>query len=276
MVHRSTGCLLCVKRRVKCDEKRPSCMRCERYGKTCPGYDRGFKFVTAKPHRSQRRPKQSNFTEGQSWAAPVPGDASDADHENTGVWTVRRLSSDLGDLYVTQCLDKLTDEISQPFPTTSGYVISRWFLLFPSIYGRNRTLDSAMKAFVAHHVGNVTLNKQAIQYARSTYGEALGRLRKSLSSSSEALSSEIYCSVLILCLYEVRIQPFNNRHCAKFFLQLFADTDRGDVWMSHARALSQLTEARGPSRYQTELDNILLKASRGLIVCCSWNLMAKD
>ncbi|KAL3490436.1 hypothetical protein BJX62DRAFT_225863 [Aspergillus germanicus] len=252
MVHRSTGCLLCVKRRVKCDEKRPSCMRCERYGKTCPGYDRGFKFVTAKPHRSQRRPKPSNFTEGRSLAVPVPGDASDADHENTGVWTVRRLSPDSGDLYVTQCLDKLTDEISQPFPTTSGYVISRWFLLFPSIYGRNRTLDSAMKAFVAHHVGNVTLNKQAIQYARSTYGEALGRLRKSLSSSSEALSSEIYCSVLILCFYE-----------------LFADTDRGDVWMSHARALSQLTEARGPSRYQTELDNILLKASRGLIVMYS-------
>ncbi|CEN61210.1 hypothetical protein ASPCAL07873 [Aspergillus calidoustus] len=69
-----------------------------------------------------------------------------------------------------------------------------------------------------------------------------------LQATLSTLSPEIYCSVLILCLYE-----------------LFADTDRGDVWMSHARALSQLTEARGPSRYQTELDSVLLKASRGLI-----------
>ncbi|KAL2810236.1 hypothetical protein BJX63DRAFT_434404 [Aspergillus granulosus] len=47
------------------------------------------------------------------------------------------------------------------------------------------------------------------------------------------------------------------------------DADRGDIWMSHARALSQLTQARGPSRYQTEFDNTLLKASRGLIVMYS-------
>jgi hypothetical protein len=211
MVQRSTGCLLCVKRRVKCDERLPDCMRCERYGKSCPGYDRGFKFVTAKPYRSQRRGKPSASPKGRSWTAATPGNALDAESERTGVWTVGRLSLGLGDLNVTQCLDKLTDEISQPFPTTSGYVISRWLLLFPSIYGRNRTLDSAMKAFVAHHVGNVTLNKQAIQYARSTYVEALGKLRKSLDNSSEALSPEIYCSVLILCLYEVRTPPSTIR-----------------------------------------------------------------
>ncbi|KAL2825247.1 hypothetical protein BJY01DRAFT_160316 [Aspergillus pseudoustus] len=252
MVLRSTGCLLCVKRRVKCDERFPKCMRCERYGKPCPGYERGFKFVTAKPYRSQRRQKSVVSTGGQNGAATASGYGSDTEHESTGIRAVKRLSPEPGDLNVTQCLNNLTDEISQPFPISSGYVISRWFLLFPSIYGRNRTLDSAMKAFVAHHIGNVTLSKQAIQYARTAYGEALSRLRKSLNCPSECLSSEIYCSVLLLCLYE-----------------LFADVDRGDVWMSHARALSQLTEARGPSRYQTELDNTLLKASRGLIVMYS-------
>ncbi|KAL2811646.1 hypothetical protein BJX63DRAFT_269595 [Aspergillus granulosus] len=200
MVHRSTGCLLCVKRKVKCDERLPNCMRCETYGKPCPGYERGFKFVTAKPYRSQRRPKSSISTSEQNGVVPTPGNSLDTELENTGAWTVRDISPELGDLNMVQCLNNLTDEISQPFPTTSGFVISRWFLLFPSIYGRNRTLDSAMKAFAAHHVGNVTLNKQAVQYARSTYGEALGRLRKSLNRSSECLSSEIYCSVLLLCL----------------------------------------------------------------------------
>lgn len=36
--------------------------------------------------------------------------------------------------------------------------------------------------------------------------------------------------------------------------------------MSHAKGLTQLTKARGSSRYKTEFDGILLKASRGLIV----------
>ncbi|KAL2867156.1 Zn(II)2Cys6 transcription factor domain-containing protein [Aspergillus lucknowensis] len=250
MVHRSSGCLLCVKRRVKCDERVPGCVRCETYGKPCPGYERGFKFVAGKPYRSPRRPKSSNQQGQQSRASSTSDDSQPAtDYEFTLVDRAQPSSLGLGNLNLTQCLNTLTDEISQPFPTTSGYVISRWFLFLPSIYGRNKTLDSAMKAFVAHHVGNVTLNQKAVLYGRSAYGEALGRLRKSLNVPSEYVSSEIYCSVLLLCLYE-----------------LFTNTDRGDVWMSHARALSQLTKARGPSFFQTELDNILLKASRGLIV----------
>lgn len=39
--------------------------------------------------------------------------------------------------------------------------------------------------------------------------------------------------------------------------------------MKHAKALSQLTEIRGCGRYVNEFDLTLLKASRGLIVCCS-------
>ncbi|KAL2825290.1 hypothetical protein BDW59DRAFT_73765 [Aspergillus cavernicola] len=252
MVQRSTGCLLCIKRRVKCDERLPGCMRCETYGNLCPGYERGFKFVTAKPYRSKRQPTPSSFGDEQSYASATPKRSHKVDYQFNALKKARLQLPGLEDLNVTQCLNILTDEISQPFPTTSGYVISRWFLLFPSLYGRSRTLDSAMKAFVARHIGNVTLNKQAVQYARSAYVEALNRLRFSLNDSSQCISSEVYCAVLLLCLYE-----------------LFADTDRGDVWMTHTKGLIHLTKARGRSCYQTELDCILLKASRGLIVMYS-------
>jgi hypothetical protein len=33
-----SGCLTCKKRRVKCDETRPACNRCSRFGRTCAGY----------------------------------------------------------------------------------------------------------------------------------------------------------------------------------------------------------------------------------------------
>ncbi|KAE9363317.1 hypothetical protein N431DRAFT_357255 [Stipitochalara longipes BDJ] len=50
-----TGCWTCKNRRVKCDEGRPSCQKCQRYGTECGGYlPRGKKseservFITAK------------------------------------------------------------------------------------------------------------------------------------------------------------------------------------------------------------------------------------
>ncbi|KAK7952558.1 uncharacterized protein PG986_008286 [Apiospora aurea] len=47
-VPRSTACALCLSRRVKCDEIRPSCSNCVKYGADCPGYARGVKFVAGK------------------------------------------------------------------------------------------------------------------------------------------------------------------------------------------------------------------------------------
>lgn len=69
-VPRSTGCSTCVKRRIKasllssvrvdilikhqCDETRPECDNCLKYGTKCPGYDKGLKFVIGKPLRTKR------------------------------------------------------------------------------------------------------------------------------------------------------------------------------------------------------------------------------
>ncbi|KAK8114878.1 hypothetical protein PG999_006947 [Apiospora kogelbergensis] len=47
-VPRSNACALCLSRRVKCDEARPSCSNCVKYGADCPGYARGLKFVAGK------------------------------------------------------------------------------------------------------------------------------------------------------------------------------------------------------------------------------------
>ncbi|KAJ5605215.1 hypothetical protein N7510_010369 [Penicillium lagena] len=43
-VPRSGGCRTCLQRRVKCDETRPACKRCEKRGQKCPGYEKRIKF----------------------------------------------------------------------------------------------------------------------------------------------------------------------------------------------------------------------------------------
>ncbi|KAH7024636.1 uncharacterized protein B0I36DRAFT_366565 [Microdochium trichocladiopsis] len=40
----STGCKLCRRRKVKCDETKPGCNRCAVYGRPCPGYGDNFQF----------------------------------------------------------------------------------------------------------------------------------------------------------------------------------------------------------------------------------------
>lgn len=61
-VPRSSGCGLCLRRRVKCDEARPACANCSKYGQACPAYEKPIKFVAGKhaicPRRSrQQRPQ---------------------------------------------------------------------------------------------------------------------------------------------------------------------------------------------------------------------------
>ncbi|KAF7592234.1 hypothetical protein BBP40_000506 [Aspergillus hancockii] len=162
----------------------------------------------------------------------------------SGPWSLQSGFSNL-----MQSLDILIDDVSRPFPASSNYATARWFSFLPAIYGKSRTLDVTIKCFAAHHVGMMTGNKQAVWYARSTYVEALNRLQRSLYNATESLSSEILCTVLLQCLYE-----------------LFANTYDTTSWMKQAKGLSQLVEARGCGRYQTEFDHTLLKASRGLIV----------
>ncbi|KAI9928158.1 hypothetical protein ASPWEDRAFT_170845 [Aspergillus wentii DTO 134E9] len=241
MVARSSGCSLCVKRRVKCDERLPGCARCETYGKPCPGYDRNFKFVTGKPHRTRRRRPDS---EGRTSS----GNDSDNHHQSLIQRDQQPSSLISADLNVLQSLGLLIDEFSRPSPATSAFIVSRWFTFLPSMYGRNRTLDATIKSFTVYHFGNVTRNDSMIRYARCTYVEALNRLQASLSTT-EGLSSDIFCAVMLLCLYE-----------------LFTNTHDSESWMKHAKGLSQLAEARGRDCYLNEIDNTLLKAARGLIV----------
>ncbi|KAJ5669101.1 hypothetical protein N7462_010171 [Penicillium macrosclerotiorum] len=251
-VPRSSGCATCVKRRVKCDERVPGCAKCEKYGTLCPGYDRGFKFIAGKPYRTRRRQADTQETQSNRKRSET---SSLAPSSNTQVATQMALqwqrpaSLVSSQLNVLQSLGILIDDFSQPQPMTQKHVVSHWFNYLPSVYGHSRTLDATIRSFAANHFGTVLQNHQMIAYARSSYGEALRRLRKSLESPSESLSTHVFCAVVLLCMYE-----------------LFADVETPDSWMKHAKGLGQLVKIRGPERYRNELDIVLLKASRGLIV----------
>lgn len=218
-VPRSTGCATCVKRRIKvcvlwpvmtisltslqCDQRLPGCARCETYGKPCPGYDKGFKFIAGKPYRT-RRPRASTDSDSSN-EKPTQSRAQAAALPNQAVIRSENPASLISaGTNVRQGLSALIHDFCGPRSPSQTYVISHWFRYLPSVYGESRTLDATIETFVAHHFGRILQNGQMVAYARSTYGEALRRLRRSLANTSECLSTNIFCAVVLLCLYEVR------------------------------------------------------------------------
>ncbi|KAM5351340.1 hypothetical protein ACJ41O_004063 [Fusarium nematophilum] len=75
-VPRSTGCQLCRARKVKCDESKPGCGNCVKYGVECPGYDRGLKFIAGKHQIRQRGKRSDNASNKTSTSSLASGSTS--------------------------------------------------------------------------------------------------------------------------------------------------------------------------------------------------------
>lgn len=56
--HRSKACLTCKRRRIKCDERRPNCLKCEVSKRACLGYRDHSVF---KAHRFNSTPEMNNM-----------------------------------------------------------------------------------------------------------------------------------------------------------------------------------------------------------------------
>ena len=82
-------------------------------------------------------------------------------------------------------------------------VISRFFALVPDYLGVSATLDTAVRCFTVHHVGRLRNDEAMVRAARGPYVEALQRLQRNLEDAKVALSSEVLCACVVLCIFEV-------------------------------------------------------------------------
>ncbi|KXJ89563.1 hypothetical protein Micbo1qcDRAFT_13136 [Microdochium bolleyi] len=73
----NSACHLCRKRRVKCDEGRPGCRRCEVYRQPCPGYSDTFHFAHQQS-KPQSQPESQIRSRRRAVPAPVAAAAASA------------------------------------------------------------------------------------------------------------------------------------------------------------------------------------------------------
>ncbi|KAL1578141.1 Zn 2 -C6 fungal-type domain-containing protein [Candida albicans] len=87
-----TGCLTCRKRRIKCDERKPTCFNCERSKKSCLGYQDLSKLPPRKRNRdtsldlpdgNQQQQQQQQQQQNQQSIVGGAGNGSDEPHNET-------------------------------------------------------------------------------------------------------------------------------------------------------------------------------------------------
>lgn len=202
-VPRSSGCSLCVKRRIKCDEARPACGNCVKYGTQCPGYDRDIKFIAGKhavrPRKRRRELKQVVLvSEPAQWSGPST--ISQEGREVHG--NILKEPEENRALFINTMLENIRGNHQAP----EMAIFDGWFDEVPTWLGKKATLDSATCALLLHLLGKANHDTEVVGMSRQLYGQSLVALQKALSHPQEWRSSETLGAAMFLSVFEVGFQ----------------------------------------------------------------------
>ncbi|KAL4879977.1 hypothetical protein BJY04DRAFT_219780 [Aspergillus karnatakaensis] len=247
-VPRSTGCRTCVKRRVKCDETRPQCLRCGKLRIECLGYKRPLQFRIQQPDQlqpRQRKPRPRRSTPATPLAPTATADEVVA----------RNL---IYEALTIQTKEVFSDWLTYHFPRVCSSFAFRvdvgWmeFLrnLKPSC---PPALLWAIRTLITFQMGTIHRNERAIYCARHMYGRGIYHLR-SLLQSPAALSDETLAACILLGGYEV------------------LDGQGEKSWIAHTRGIRNLMCARGYLAHRSGMGRTLVICFRPFFIAESFLL----
>ncbi|RAK99901.1 putative C6 transcription factor [Aspergillus ibericus CBS 121593] len=199
----SRGCETCRWRKKKCDEARPSCIRCLKSNRTCKGYvdqatsKLAFRYVIPDSVQSPPQPKSMARKCSLPARVPAPGtnflpdDASPMEETDDGIEELA-----LRAFFHDYCV------------TSTNHTISRGFLngLEPMVLRCGLWSDYAKAckavAFASH---GIKLHRPSLlRKAQTLYDELISSLARVMSLvNSSLLSAEVPTVVMLLGLYEM-------------------------------------------------------------------------
>ncbi|KAL6900024.1 hypothetical protein GGI43DRAFT_55311 [Trichoderma evansii] len=230
---RSRGCATCRKRRVKCDESLPECLRCLGMGLKCPGARTDAFFVhTVVPDASLRDSSSAALT-------PIK---SRSPHKMTMMMHLPQLPSwqpshanAFDQLFVSHFIDCFFGSARPSVPLPNG-TSKIWlhelpeFLASPYPSPVQYSIRAASMLSYGTVTGDVSIKTEACRW----YMRALQSLRYLLSlddSGSSLYSPEsIVCAAVMLIHFETSAGT-----CPK-------------AWLPHVNGAASLLEAQGPDR----------------------------
>ncbi|OAG03637.1 uncharacterized protein CC84DRAFT_1197332 [Paraphaeosphaeria sporulosa] len=286
-VPKSTGCAICRKRKVKCDETWPTCVNCRKNGKLCPGPPSRHTFRDAGPQLD----KQSTSIKTNQNSAP-----QDQVHQKTQLTHLKAIWSNTGAAVLKFRLSPTGDdqeaskghskgrsptEHSSNLPMSirygplqtsphhelaralieametddAGYSISDFGSFMhevPCRIGRNAALDTAVACLLRTRSALLSKNTLDNLQTPKYYLAAVQRLQRSLEDPVEGMSSNTLCAAVILSLVEALAGPRLD-----------------NSYLAHIGGAGRLLEIQGPQTCRDGFAKEILRFTRGGIIVTS-------
>lgn len=245
MGRHSSGCRTCVRRRVRCDETKSSCLRCNRYGQRCPGYPKTgaavFVDETVETHRKYR-PRISDQT--SKWDNALVFEQ----HRCLQPQAQPDLAAFAPTIFQAFLLSRFVSTGAQYF----DYNTNREWMKIPFLEPHKYPLASHTLLVLAecfygrqHHQGQIVVSSM------QGYGHVLRRLRQSLTDQTLRLSYDVLAAITSL-----------------YFFECFTFTSN-EAWLQHAEALSNLIEALGWTFFRNAPASHVLESVRASLICAA-------
>ncbi|RAQ64724.1 hypothetical protein COH20_008422 [Aspergillus flavus] len=230
IIRTRSGCKPCRQRRVKCDEKKPSCTACTRLGRICEKYELDFQFrhVEVSPTKPSNTCRQINdndsnnnifdATSTSNYSDKLISWSTESSLSPGLAWTnsVMQLNrSEKEQFYIAHWEDRCVKALrllSHDISTLAhGYRPLKNSLLALSACSLSRSLPE-MQAIKS----NGTLfkpNKNHLLYSQEHYGAAVREIARMLHGSTTCPSpTQILATLILLCYMESVLGNFKALH----------------------------------------------------------------
>ncbi|KAJ9398077.1 transcriptional regulator family: Fungal Specific TF [Paecilomyces variotii] len=269
-VPRSKACGLCRERRVKCDEIRPGCTQCARYGAPCPGYSRDLKFQDEGPgvrRRLQSSSRNPSSIRSKSSSRTRRGESSRSATQSIQEHAMALLRRHVADTSIDERVD--SSLVRKSFINSQPQLFSDFVCAaFPTLYFHNRFRsgtdpsfpdyitqnfgthtyqDASVCSLSSIYLAHLTKDPALLRASRQMYSLALKEVCKALDTE-EAFSDNMLSSVMILSVYE-----------------MYAQTSR-DAWARHSEGVKRLMLSRGVKGSESGFGRSCYYAFRGFLI----------
>ncbi|KAI1826327.1 hypothetical protein F4861DRAFT_102286 [Xylaria intraflava] len=254
----SRGCQMCRTRRIKCDETKPTCNRCAKSRRQCPGYKDDFDLVfrnetQATERRAQKVNRKALTQKAGKGDAFLPDTASSlsplsAGAAAPGLWPVTpppALS-----LQERAACNFVANFILMP---KDGRTVGHFAYVLPLLKqeGPDSHLQHAFNACSLAFMDN-RRGVRVVDLWDKTLSEyllALGKTNAALRDKDSQLSDATLATVLLLGMFE----------------SISAKQINASSWGSHIKGAVQLVKARGKKQVKTRTGLQLFVAVRSLM-----------
>ncbi|EYE94473.1 Zn(II)2Cys6 transcription factor [Aspergillus ruber CBS 135680] len=240
---KSTGCNTCRRRKVKCDETKPECLRCVKNGHICTGYERQRVFI----HKSA-----SAVNNSQKAQRPKRKDAAKSNRPAGAIIAVNlaeqvpRFNARLE--VRSQLLASFINNFLPPAQLLKTN--KNLYETLPDLIGGSPLLDKAVISLSSAFVAKNNRDDRLLQYSTKLYSQAMELLHRKIRMG-KGLGKDLLYTTIIFQVYEL----------------INCSPSGFPAWLAHVQGSNALIQQCSGRSKEAVAENLFLRQLRFVILC---------